>query len=229
MPTDGPDEPSCADLLWPYCLESKLKYNTPRCDLPFNVALVLTLFRLINDDAGLNCFESHLLVKGIVVDRASDKGIIVTVTLIMALLVASAGLIYSNTHRLDQDAGWVAHTYAVLDLAGHPRQGTEASSSPARMSSCNPLLPCRLSNGSSGRKIREGCNDGHFRETGWAGKSGACERCGAEQVSTNLQGGLSAGWSLSEPCAHMPRSRIRSPGNQRQGAPLVRHSFSLPL
>ena len=100
-----------------YCRESKLNYNIS-CDFSPTVALALSIFRPINDDAGLDCLVSHLLWKGIPMDRGSDKGILISVGLIMALLIASAGLTYWNTHRLDQDAGWVAHTHAVLDLTG---------------------------------------------------------------------------------------------------------------
>ena len=46
--------------------------------------------------------------------RASDKGIVINVAPIMALLVASAGLTYWNTHRLNPDPTWVAHTHEVL-------------------------------------------------------------------------------------------------------------------
>ena len=111
---------SCSPLLSAldtYCRESKLNYNISGTFLP-TVALAFSIFRPINDDAGLDCLVSHLLWKGIPVDRDSDKGVVISVGLIVALLVTGAGLTYWNTNRLDQDAAWVAHAHAVLDLTG---------------------------------------------------------------------------------------------------------------
>ena len=48
--------------------------------------------------------------------RTLDKGVLVGVGLVVALLVGNAGLAYRNTRQLLEDAGWVAHTQEVLDL-----------------------------------------------------------------------------------------------------------------
>jgi PAS domain S-box-containing protein len=45
-----------------------------------------------------------------------DKGVLVGIGLVVALLVGNAGLAYRNTRQLLEDAGWVAHTQEVLDL-----------------------------------------------------------------------------------------------------------------
>jgi PAS domain S-box-containing protein len=47
--------------------------------------------------------------------RTFDKGVLVGVGLVVALLVVNAGLGYWNTRQLHDDAGWVAHTHEVLD------------------------------------------------------------------------------------------------------------------
>ena len=57
---------------------------------------------------------SHPLEKRTLIGRASDKGIVINLAPIMALLVASTGLTYWNTHRLNPDPTWVAHTHEVL-------------------------------------------------------------------------------------------------------------------
>jgi hypothetical protein len=57
---------------------------------------------------------SHLLEKGTLIGQASDKGIVINVARIMALLVANIGLTYWNTHRLNPDPTWVAHKLEVL-------------------------------------------------------------------------------------------------------------------
>ena len=57
---------------------------------------------------------SHSLEKRTPIGRASDKAIVINVGLIIALLVASAGLTYWKTHRLNPDPTWVAHTHEVL-------------------------------------------------------------------------------------------------------------------
>ena len=49
--------------------------------------------------------------------RTFDKGVLVGVGLVVALLVGNAGLAYRNTRQLLEDAGWVAHTQEVLDLS----------------------------------------------------------------------------------------------------------------
>jgi PAS domain S-box-containing protein len=51
-------------------------------------------------------------------DRTFDKGLVVGLGLVAALLVINAWLTYRNTHQLDQDAGMVAHTHEVLDQTG---------------------------------------------------------------------------------------------------------------
>src|SRR5262245_28229411 len=48
--------------------------------------------------------------------RTLDKGVLVGVGLVVALLVGNAALAYRNTRQLLEDAGWVAHTREVLDL-----------------------------------------------------------------------------------------------------------------
>src|SRR5438105_10552928 len=48
--------------------------------------------------------------------RTSDKALAASIGLVMVLLAVNAGLAYRNTRQLLQDAGWVAHTHAVLDL-----------------------------------------------------------------------------------------------------------------
>src|SRR5690348_11954367 len=48
--------------------------------------------------------------------RTFDKGVLVGVGLVVALLVGNAVLAYRNTRQLLEDAGWVAHTQEVLDL-----------------------------------------------------------------------------------------------------------------
>ncbi len=50
--------------------------------------------------------------------RTFDKGVLVGIGLVVALLVANAGLAYRNTRQLLEDTGWVAHTHEVLDLTG---------------------------------------------------------------------------------------------------------------
>ena len=50
--------------------------------------------------------------------RTFDKGVLVGVGLVVALLVVNAGLAYRNTRQILEDAGWVAHTHEVLDLTG---------------------------------------------------------------------------------------------------------------
>ena len=50
--------------------------------------------------------------------RTLDKGVLVGVGLVVALLVGNAGLAHRNTRQLREDAGWVAHTQEVLDLTG---------------------------------------------------------------------------------------------------------------
>src|SRR5262249_35021013 len=49
-------------------------------------------------------------------ERTLDKGVLVGVRLVVALLVGNAALAYRNTRQLLEDAGWVAHTHEVLDL-----------------------------------------------------------------------------------------------------------------
>jgi CHASE3 domain sensor protein len=51
-------------------------------------------------------------------ERTFDKGMLIGIGLILALLVGNAGLAYRNTRQLLDDAGWVAHTHEVLDLTG---------------------------------------------------------------------------------------------------------------
>src|SRR5262245_39279925 len=48
--------------------------------------------------------------------RTFEKGVLIGVGLVVALLVGNAGLAYRNTRQLLEDAGWVAHTQEVLDL-----------------------------------------------------------------------------------------------------------------
>jgi PAS domain S-box-containing protein len=50
--------------------------------------------------------------------RTFDKGVLVGIGLVVALLIVNAGLAYRNTRQLLEDTGWVAHTHKVLDLAG---------------------------------------------------------------------------------------------------------------
>src|SRR5262245_1147475 len=50
--------------------------------------------------------------------RTFDKGVLVGVGLVAALLVGNAALAYRNTRQLLEDAAWVAHTREVLDLTG---------------------------------------------------------------------------------------------------------------
>lgn len=47
-------------------------------------------------------------------NRHFDKRLIVGVGLIVALLIISAALTYRNTQRLNEGAGWVAHSHEVL-------------------------------------------------------------------------------------------------------------------
>src|SRR5262249_61420782 len=49
-------------------------------------------------------------------ERTLDKGVLVGVGLVVALLVGNAAIAYRNTRQLLEDAGWVAHTHEVLDL-----------------------------------------------------------------------------------------------------------------
>ena len=46
-----------------------------------------------------------------------DRTVLVGAGLFAVLLVVIAVLTYRNTRQLDEDAGWVAHTNKVLDLA----------------------------------------------------------------------------------------------------------------
>jgi PAS domain S-box-containing protein len=48
--------------------------------------------------------------------RTFDKGVLVGIGLVVALLVVNAGLAYWNTRQLFENAGWVSHTHEVLDL-----------------------------------------------------------------------------------------------------------------
>ena len=48
--------------------------------------------------------------------RSLDRTLLVGGVLLAALLITIAALTYHNTRQLDHDAGWVAHTHAVLDL-----------------------------------------------------------------------------------------------------------------
>ena len=47
--------------------------------------------------------------------KVFDRSVLVGIVLMVALLVLSATLAYRNTNRLNDDAGWVAHTHVVLD------------------------------------------------------------------------------------------------------------------
>jgi PAS domain S-box-containing protein len=47
--------------------------------------------------------------------RLFDKSVLLGIALIVALLIANAGLAYRNIWRLNEDAKWVAHTHEVLD------------------------------------------------------------------------------------------------------------------
>ncbi len=49
-------------------------------------------------------------------NRHFDKRLVIGVWLIVALLTLSAALTFYNTWRLDEDAGWVAHSHEVLGL-----------------------------------------------------------------------------------------------------------------
>src|SRR5690349_10727043 len=48
--------------------------------------------------------------------RTFDRGVLVGIGLVVALLVVNAGFAFRNTRQLDEDAGWVAHTHEVMDL-----------------------------------------------------------------------------------------------------------------
>ncbi len=48
--------------------------------------------------------------------RTWDRGVLAGVVLLTALLVFNAALTYQSIRRLNEDAGWVAHTHEVLDL-----------------------------------------------------------------------------------------------------------------
>ncbi len=50
--------------------------------------------------------------------RIFDKSVLVAFWLLVALLLGGASLSYLNTHHLNEDARWVAHTQEVLDLTG---------------------------------------------------------------------------------------------------------------
>src|SRR5438105_3472506 len=50
--------------------------------------------------------------------RTFDKGVLVGIGLVVALLVVNAGLAYRNTRQLLEGADGVAHTHEVLDLTG---------------------------------------------------------------------------------------------------------------
>jgi signal transduction histidine kinase len=49
-------------------------------------------------------------------NRHFDKRLVLGVWLIVALLMLSAALTYYNTERLDDNAGWVAHSHEILAL-----------------------------------------------------------------------------------------------------------------
>jgi PAS domain S-box-containing protein len=48
--------------------------------------------------------------------RTFDRSVLVGLGLLAALLIVSAALSWWNTHRLDEDASWVARTHEMLDL-----------------------------------------------------------------------------------------------------------------
>jgi PAS domain S-box-containing protein len=50
--------------------------------------------------------------------RVFDKSVLVGVWILVALLLGGTILSYLNTHQLNEDARWVAHTQEVLDLIG---------------------------------------------------------------------------------------------------------------
>jgi PAS domain S-box-containing protein len=50
--------------------------------------------------------------------RGLDRTVLFGIGLVVTVLVVSAAVTYRNITRLDEDAGWVAHTHEVLDLTG---------------------------------------------------------------------------------------------------------------
>jgi PAS domain S-box-containing protein len=50
--------------------------------------------------------------------RTLDRGVLLGIALLAAVLVVNAALAYRNTRQLRDDARWVAHTHAVLGLTG---------------------------------------------------------------------------------------------------------------
>ena len=56
------------------------------------------------------------LDKGVGMGRTLDRGMLVGIGLIVALLIATGVLNFYNTQRLQQDAGQVAHTLEVIEL-----------------------------------------------------------------------------------------------------------------
>lgn len=48
--------------------------------------------------------------------RTLDKGVLVGIGLVVALLVVNTELAYRNTRHLYEEAGWVTHTQEVLGL-----------------------------------------------------------------------------------------------------------------
>jgi PAS domain S-box-containing protein len=48
--------------------------------------------------------------------RILDRGVLVGLGLVVAVLTVNAGLTYHNTQQLHDDAGWVAHSHEVIDL-----------------------------------------------------------------------------------------------------------------
>jgi PAS domain S-box-containing protein len=56
-------------------------------------------------------------------DRNSDRGVLIGVGLVTALLVVNAAITYRNTRQINEDAGWVARTHEVLDLTGNVMLG----------------------------------------------------------------------------------------------------------
>ena len=59
--------------------------------------------------------------------RALNRNVLAGGGALLALLLTSALVGYQNTKNLSEDAGWVAHTYAVLDMtAGVLRRNVPA-------------------------------------------------------------------------------------------------------
>ena len=48
--------------------------------------------------------------------RTFDNSVVFGVALVLGLMLVIAGLTYRNTHQLNEDARWVAHTHEVLNL-----------------------------------------------------------------------------------------------------------------